>query len=337
VGVFILALIFIVIGVIALIVAASNARARVVASGETPNGSAFRRGTNVVISRTARWVAVAVFVLAAVFLAFSSFFRQDVGQANVLRDWTGNIVGYETSSGLHAKFPWVDTVTFDVRNQRAVFVSEQQPGEGDNIGGNPDGPQITVQDAEGVTANIDIAVRYSLDPDAVVAIYAAYGNEDNLKTRLIFNDIRSVVRSVPGRFSTIDMLTDRNAVQQDILKALQARWEDDGIIVEDVALQEIRYGEQVTNAYAAAQEAQINVETEQAKLEAAKVSAQQKVVQAQAEADANEILAKSLTSAILQQRYLDTLAKLAEAGNLVVVPEGFNGLVNVGGKSATVG
>ena len=114
-------------------------------------------------------------------------------------------------------------------------------------------------------------------------------------------------------------------------------WSADWLHREAVALQEIRYGEQVTNAYAAAQEAQINVETEQAKLEAAKVSAQQKVVQAQAEADANEILAKSLTSAILQQRYLDTLAKLAEAGNLVVVPEGFNGLVNVGGKTATVG
>jgi regulator of protease activity HflC (stomatin/prohibitin superfamily) len=335
--VFILAIIFAFIGIIALIVAASNARSRVVAAGDTPNGSAFRRGTNVVISRAARWAAAGLFFLAIVLTVFSSFFRQDVGQANVLRDWTGNIVGTETSSGLHPKFPWVDTVTFDVRNQRAVFVSEQQAGEGDNIGGNPDGPQITVQDAEGVTANIDIAIRYSLDPAAVRDIYSAYANEENLRQRLIFNDIRSVVRSVPGKFSTIDMLTDRNAVQQDIQEALTARWKDDGIIVEDVALQEIRYGEQVTSAYAAAQEAQINVQTEQAKLEAAKVSAQQKVVQAQAEADANEILAKSLTSAILQQRYLDTLAKLAEAGNLVVVPDGFNGLINVGGKSATAG
>ena len=51
---FILAIILAFIGVIALIVAASNARARVVASGDTPNGSAFRRGTNVVISRAAR-------------------------------------------------------------------------------------------------------------------------------------------------------------------------------------------------------------------------------------------------------------------------------------------
>ena len=88
--------------------------------------------------------------------------------------------------------------------------------------------------------------------------------------------------------------------------------------------------ESVTAAYAAAQEAQINVQTEQAKLEAAKVSAQQKVVQAQAEADANAILNASLTDAILQQRYLDTLKELAASGNLVVVPEGFNGLVNVG-------
>jgi regulator of protease activity HflC (stomatin/prohibitin superfamily) len=327
--VFILAIILAFIGVIALIVAASNAKARVVASGETPNGSAFKRGTNVVISRAARWAAAALFFLAILFVLFSSFFRQDVGQANVLRDWTGSIVGYETAAGLHAKAPWVDVVTFDVRNQRAVFVSEQEPGEGDNIGGAPDGPQITVQDAEGVTANIDIAIRYSLDPDAVIDIYSAYYNEENLRTRLIFNDIRSVVRSVPGKFTTIEMLTNRNAVQEDILKALTARWKDDGIIVEDVALQEIRYGEQVTNAYAAAQEAQINVETEQAKLEAAKVSAQQKVVQAQAEADANAILAASLTNAILQQRYLDTLKELAAAGNLVVVPEGFNGLVNV--------
>lgn len=326
---FIFAVVLALAGVIALIVAASNAKARVLAAGETPNGSAFKRGSNVNISRIARWSAAGLFLLAVVFALFSSFFRQDVGQANVLRDWTGSIVGYETAAGLHPKAPWVDVVTFDVRNQRAVFVTEQTFGEGDNIGGAPDGPQITVQDAEGVTANIDIAIRYSLKPDSVVDIYSQYLNEENLRTRLIFNDIRSVVRSVPGSFATLEMLTDRDAVQQQILEALERRWEDDGIIVEDVALQEIRYGESVTAAFAAAQEAAINVQTEQNKLEAAKVSAQQKVVQAQAEADANAILNASLSDAILQQRYLDTLKELAAAGNLVIVPEGFSGLVNV--------
>ncbi len=90
---FVVAIIAILLGIIALVVAGSNAKARVVASGQTPVGSAFRPGGNVNISRLARWTAVLLFLLGLLLIAFSSFFRQDVGQANVLRDWTGNIVG----------------------------------------------------------------------------------------------------------------------------------------------------------------------------------------------------------------------------------------------------
>lgn len=286
--------------------------------GDLPFGRAITRG-----------VAVVLGAGALLFLALGSFYTQDVGQSNVLKDWTGNIIGQESSPGFHLKAPWVDTVTFDVRNQRVVYAGKAGD-QSDNSGGNADGAQITVQDREGVTANVDVAIRYSIKPDAVVDIYSQYLNEDNLKTRLIFNDVRSVVRSVPGQFTTLDLLTDRDTVQTAVLHALENRWADDGIVVEDVALQEIRYGKQVTSAFAAAQEAQIAVSTEQAKLNAAKVSAQQKVVQAEAEASANGTLANSLTAPILQQRYLDTLKELAKGGNLVVVPEGFNGLVNVG-------
>jgi regulator of protease activity HflC (stomatin/prohibitin superfamily) len=322
---FVFAIIVLIVGIVVLVATARLARGRRVAGPDDRPDAGFRIG-----SLVARGAGVVLIGLSAVLFFFTSFFTQDPGEANVLRDWTGNIVGQESTPGFHWKAPWVDTVTFDVRNQRVVFVSEQEPGQGDNVGGIPNGPQITVQDAEGVTANIDIAIRYSIKPDSVIDIYKGYFNEDNLRTRLIYNDIRSVVRSVPGEFKTLQLLTDRNAVQEAILEALEDRWEDDGIIVEDVALQEIRYGDSVTSAFAAAQEANINVQTEQAKLDAAKVSAQQKVVQAQAEADANAILAASLTDAILKQRYLDTLKELAAAGNVVVVPDGFNGLVNVG-------
>lgn len=266
--------------------------------------------------------------LSILFAILGSFFTQDVGQSSVLRDWTGNIVGQEPASGFHWKAPWVDVVTFDIRNQRVVYAGKTGE-QSDNSGGTADGAQITVQDKEGVSSNIDIAIRYSIKPDSVIDIYSQYKTEENLQTRLIFNDIRSVVRSVPGKFTTLALLTDRDAVQSAIREALEAKWEKEGIIVDDVALQEIRPPEAVRDSYAAAQQAQIDVSKEQANLEAATVSAQQKVVQAQAEADANALLASSLTPAILQQRYLDTLKELAKAGNLVVVPEGFNGLVNV--------
>jgi regulator of protease activity HflC (stomatin/prohibitin superfamily) len=138
-----------------------------------------------------------------------------------------------------------------------------------------------------------------------------------------------VVRNVPAKYNTLELLNGREQASNDIKAALEKRWEKAGVIVESVSLQEIRYSEEVKGRFDAAQAARIEVEKAKAELEATQVSAQQKVVQAQAEADANAILNSSLTPSILQQRYLDTLKELAAAGNLVVVPEGFNGLVNV--------
>ena len=69
--------------------------------------------------------------------------------------------------------------------------------------------------------------------------------------------------------------------------------------------------------------------TTQNLLQAAQVSAQQQVVEAEAKAKANDTLDKSLTQNVLKQNYIDTLAKLGASGNVVVVPEGFGGIVNV--------
>ncbi len=272
-------------------------------------------------TRTPNWitrgVGFVVTLLGGILILTSTFYTQDPGQASILKDWSGAIVGEPvTEQGVHSKAPWQEPITFDVRNQRVVYTGGDS--EGDNSGGTSDGPQITVQDKDGVTSNIDIAIRYSIDPSAIRDIYNDYGSEDNLRTRLIFNDIRSVVRSVPGSFTTLELLTERDKVQQAIFEKLEQRWEGDGIIVEDVALQEVRPPQAVQDSYAAAQQAQIDVTKEEAKLEAIQVSAQQKVVQAQAEADANAILNASLTPSILQQRYLDTLKELAAAGNLVI-------------------
>lgn len=270
-----------------------------------------------------------IFGLAGIVLTIlSCFFAQDAGQASVLRDWTGNISTEPvTTEGLHQKAPWQDAIKFDVRNQRVVYTGGDSAG--DNSGGAADGAQITVQDASGVTSNIDISVTYSISPDSIIDVYRAYRDEEGLKSKLIFNDIRSITRSVPGSYSTIELLTNRDGVQEAIREKLEAKWGKSGIIVNDVSLQEIRLPESVKESYAKAQEAQIAVETAQSNLEKAEVDAQQKVANATAEAEANAILAASLTPAVLQQRYLDTLKELAEAGNLVVVPEGFNGLVNV--------
>lgn len=251
-------------------------------------------------------------------------YTNDEGQAKVLRSWTGEVQGQVTSPGFGWKAPWQSALTYDIRNQQVLFASPKGEGvEGVN------GPQITVQDREGVSANIDITVRYSIKPDSVTDIYKRYGSQENFVSRFIENDIRAAVRTVPASYNTLELLNSRADVEVDITDYLKTRWDEHGVQVETVSLQEIRYSEEVKARFDAAQSARIEVEKAQAELEATEVSAQQKVVQAEAEAKANDILTKSLTEQVLTQRYLDTLQQVGKDGNLVVVPDGFNGILDL--------
>lgn len=260
-------------------------------------------------------------------LFFASFYTNDEGQAKVLRSFTGQVQGQITESGAGFKAPWQKMINYDIRNQQVVFT-----GTKDDKGGDVQRAQVTVQDREGVSANIDISVRYSIKPDAVSSIYKQYGSQENFISKFIENDIRAGVRTVPTQYGTLELLNGRAEVEQKITAYLEERWTEKGVLVDSVSLQEIRYSDEVQQRFADAQNARTEVEKAKAELEATEVSAQQKIVQAEAEAEANRKLAASLTEPILKQRYLDTLGTLSKGGNLVVVPEGFNGLVNVGGK-----
>lgn len=280
--------------------------------------------------RIARLVSAGLALVTIILLAFTMVYAQDPGEAKVLKSWSGAVEGQDTTEGLAIKAPWVDAIDYDIRNQQAAYIGN---GQDDFNGKKPNGPQITIQDKDGVSANFDVAVRYSIRPDKVTDVYREFGPQENFRARLIDQDIRSVVRNAPAKYSTLDVLTRRGDVEKAITAALAERWEAQGVQVESVALQEIRYPDDVRQKYADAQNARTEIVKAQAELEAAQISAQQKVVQAQAEADANSKLAASLTDPILRQRYLDTLKELAKAGNLVVVPaDGGNQIINIPAK-----
>jgi regulator of protease activity HflC (stomatin/prohibitin superfamily) len=262
-----------------------------------------------------------------VLVGASSAYAQDTCDASVVVSWTGDILGQETASGLHVKAPWSTVKTFSVRNQQVVFAGDR--AETDYTGGSALGPDITVHDLDGVTSRIDIAVRYSIRPDQVTTIYRQFRDETSFVSQFVTQDIRSTVRDAPNSFSTLDLITKRATVNTAIQDQLEQRWQGTGVTVDSVSLQQITPPKSVTDAYAAAQNAQIKVSTEKNLLQAAQVSAQQQVVEAEAKAKANDTLNRSLTTNVLKQNSIDTLAKLGAAGNVVVVPEGFGGIVNV--------
>ena len=93
-------------------------------------------------------------------------------------------------------------------------------------------------------------------------------------------------------------------------------------MVESVSVQDIRYADSITDAYAAAQSAQVEQTTATNRQETARIEAETKSIEAQGEADANAILTQSLTHEVLQQQYIEALN-----GSLIVVPEGSQPIV----------
>jgi regulator of protease activity HflC (stomatin/prohibitin superfamily) len=277
------------------------------------------------------WTMIGAWAFALVIFFFGSFYTQGAGESVLQKDVTGNVVGSTTSTGLHLKFPWVDTTTYNIRQQPIKFAGKDNGKDTDDSGKPRDDSQITVQDKDGVTDNIDVTLRYSIRPNSVEAIFKQFGSEENFKSTFIESDIRSATRNAPNKFHTLELLTNRVAVTREIQRDLEERWSKFGVTIDSVSLQDVRPPKSVQDSYAAAQKAQVKVSQAKAELEAAKVSAQQAVVQADAQAKANATLNASLTPQILQQQYLDTLRAIGDKGNLVVVPEGGAApLINVG-------
>lgn len=271
--------------------------------------------------------AAPLVAVGALVIGLQCVYAQDIGEAVVLRNLGGSVAGHTEEAGFHLKAPWQDCIVYDIRNNVITFTKD---GSDDYMGGSATGSHVTVNDASGVSADMDIQVNYSLDPSKAVDIYRDYGTQENFVKSIAAIDARSVPREMAGQFDTITMLTDRGKFTQAVQEALADKWERYGLTIEQVSVQEIRYPEEVASKYAEAQQALIDKEKAQNEQETAKVEAETKKIEAQGEADANAILTQSLTPEVLQEQYISALAQAAKNGGLIVVPEGSQPIVGTG-------
>jgi regulator of protease activity HflC (stomatin/prohibitin superfamily) len=259
-----------------------------------------------------------------------TFYQNDSGEASVLVNAGGQIAGQELSPGFHTKAPWQSVKSFNIRNQQISFIGSK--GDTDYSGGSAQGPSVSATDNEGVKSEIDVNVRYSLTPSKVTDIYRLYKDEQGFVANYVNQNMRGVIRKVPNSYTTLDVITKQSKLQGDIQTALETYFTGSGVTIDDVSVQNIEPPKAIQAGYARAQQAQIQVSAEKAKLEAVQVSAQQQVVQAKAQAQANAELSKGLTSQVLQSRYIDALKIIGQKGNLVVVPAGSNPNIYTGKK-----
>lgn len=265
-----------------------------------------------------------ILALSLVLAGSQCIYTQDIGEAIVLRNFGGSLAGYTADAGIHFKAPWQDALDWDIRNRLINFYRDAEYTY-DN--GSYNGATVTINDSSGTKADCDVQVIYSINPDAVEQLYADYGTQEAYVSSYVSNDVRQTTRDCAGQFTTIQLLTDKEAFARSIQDTLSERWAESGVVVESVSVQDIRYADSITDAYAAAQSAQVEQTAATNRQETARIEAETKSIEAQGEADANAILTQSLTDEVLQQQYIEALKAAADNGGLIVVPEGSQPIV----------
>ena len=267
-----------------------------------------------------RIVSIAGILFIVASLLASSLTTIPAGHRGVVTRF-GAVTGTILSEGLRTKLPFIDSV---------VKMSVQtQKYEADAISASKD-----LQDVIST-----IALNWHLDPGMADEVYRSLGLD--FIERLAAPAIQETVKQVTARYIAEDLILKREEVKGAITSELSNRLMERGIITETVSITNFKFSDTFTAAIEAKVSAEQAVLEAMNKLERVKVEAQQAEAQAKGEADAriakaageaeyirivtdaqvaaNEAIAGSLTSDVLQYILLD---RLGEDIKVIVIPSG---------------
>ena len=218
-------------------------------------------------------VIVGAIFLTTLFIVGFSIKKIDVGERGV-EVRLGKVVDEHKEGIVLYNILTTDVVVFDVREK--LF-------EPKNI-------QVFSKDAQEVA--MSIAVNFAPQADKMVYFYSTYGLD--YLTQLVPPTLYSTAKEVAGQFNAVDMITQREKLQNDLAKRLKEELSKKYINVSKVSITGLGLNSQFTEAVN--QKVIAVQEAERAKNVTQRIEeeAKQKVIAAEAEAKAMKIKSEAL-------------------------------------------
>jgi regulator of protease activity HflC (stomatin/prohibitin superfamily) len=275
--------------------------------------------------------------LAVIAALVSAIYTQSVGQASVVVNAGGTIAGQNIQPGFAVKAPWQTLSRWDLFSQSVTYAGDAS-GAPSYTGGQVSGASVTTAVAGGAQSDFDLSVVYSLDGDKVEELFRKYRSQERFTKQVIEPSILAVVRDVPSAYTPVQFRGEKRGEAQDfMLTRLNERLDEYGVSVTLVNLQNITFTAEVEESIKAVEVAQQEQAKAEANLRATEISAQAQIVEAEAkakaavaeaegQAKANDILTKSLTDKVLQQKWIDAIR---DSNGTIVVPDGAAPLINL--------
>jgi len=152
-----------------------------------------------------------------------------------------------------------------------------------------------------------VALNYRIDPACAATLYSTVGIE--YEDTLIDPAIQESVKAASARYNAEELIVKRVDVAQTMEQRLTEKLGHYGIIVSSLSIVNQQFSEEFTVAIEAKQAAEQLSQKAERDLDRIRTEAEQKVVQAQAEAEALRIQKQDITPDLLRLREIEATAR----------------------------
>lgn len=184
--------------------------------------------------------------------------------------------------------------------------------------------EISATSKEGLALNIDISIQYRIDPAKAGNVYQNIGTDER---EIVISRFRAIAREIVAGYPAEAVYsTKREEISLRLREKLRLYITPLGFVVDEALLRNVKIPETLQEAIQQRLKAEQENLQMQFVLAKEKQEAERKRIEAKGRADAQKILAESLTPAILQLRTIEANEKLSLAPNskLVILGNGQN-------------
>lgn len=243
-------------------------------------------------------------------LAIAACTRIESGQVGVQRDFSGEYSKESVPVGIHMTL--LDTIyPYSIR-EITIGLKDLKP---------------TTKNNTSILSDLDFEVQYSVNPAKVPDVAVKYGNMHKLSETgiylpaydLVDKQAKSVSADAVAQFDALEISSKRNELEAIIKKNLQSdldKNDPDTFFINRVSISTLLPDSKIQDSIRAIAES-----------ENRKQVAINNLAIAETEAKENRVRSESLDDKILAEKQLDAMVKMADKGNMIIVPVDFKGTV----------